>query len=186
MHLKSITLQGFKTFAARTTLDLRPGITAIVGPNGTGKSNIADAVRWALGESNLRHVRCRTTDELIFAGNAKRSAVGLADVSLIFENDGGWLDVPFNEVRVSRRAYRSGENEYLLNGSRVRLRDIVDLLAGASINAGGHVVVGQGLVVVEAMKMQNEMKAPRAGRVAGIAVKEHEAVVAGSVLLMIE
>ncbi|MDB5074076.1 MAG: smc, partial [Chloroflexi bacterium] len=139
-------MQGFKTFALRTTLELRPGITAVVGPNGSGKSNIADAVRWALGETNLRHVRCRSTDELIFAGNAKRSAVGFAEVSLVFENDGGWLSVPFSEVRVTRKAYRSGENEYLLNGTRVRLRDIIDLLAGASIHAGGHVVVNQGLV----------------------------------------
>ena|GEM_PF-1075641 len=146
MHLKSISLHGFKTFAGRTTLELRPGITAIVGPNGSGKSNITDAVRWALGETNLRHVRCRSTDELIFAGNARRSSLGLAEVSLVFANEGGWLGVPFNEVRVTRRAYRSGENEYLLNGTRVRLRDIVDLLAGASIHAGGHVVINQGLV----------------------------------------
>src|SRR5258708_22854574 len=122
-------------------MELRPGITAVVGPNGSGKSNIADAVRWALGETNLRHVRCRATEELIFAGNARRSSVGLAEVSLVFANDGEWLAVPFTEVKVTRRAYRSGENEYLLNGTRVRLRDIVDLLAGASIHAGGHAVV---------------------------------------------
>ncbi len=146
MHLKRIELLGFKTFAARTVLELRPGITAIVGPNGTGKSNIADAVRWALGETNPRAVRCRSSDELIFAGGARRASLGLAEVSLVFANEGGWLDLPFSEVRVTRRVYRAGENEYLLNGTRVRLRDVVDLLAGASIHAGGHVVVGQGLV----------------------------------------
>jgi chromosome segregation protein len=146
VYLERVELFGFKTFAARTALELRPGITAIVGPNGSGKSNIADAVRWALGETNLRAVRCRASDELIFAGGARRSSLGMAEVSLIFANDGGWLDLPFSEVRVTRRAYRSGEHEYLLNGTRVRLRDVVDLLAGASIHAGGHVVVGQGLV----------------------------------------
>jgi chromosome segregation protein len=167
VYLKSIALQGFKTFASRTTLELRPGITAIVGPNGSGKSNIADAVRWALGETNLRHVRCRSTEELIFAGNARRSTVGFAEVSLVFANEGGWLAVPFNEVRVTRRANRSGENEYLLNGTRVRLRDIVDLLAGASIHAGGHVVVSQGLVDA-VLALRPEERRPLIENIAGL------------------
>ncbi len=167
MYLQSVVLQGFKTFAGRTTLDLRPGITAIVGPNGSGKSNITDAVRWALGESNLRHVRCRSTDELIFAGNARRSSLGVAEVSLVFVNDGQWLDLPYSEVRVTRRAYRSGENEYLLNGVRVRLREIVDLLAGASIHAGGHVVVGQGLVDA-VLSLRSEERRPVIENLAGL------------------
>ncbi|HWE60129.1 MAG TPA: AAA family ATPase, partial [Chloroflexota bacterium] len=146
MHLQRIELQGFKTFATRTAIELPRGVTAVVGPNGSGKSNIADAVRWALGETNLRQVRCRGTEELIFAGGGRRSSLGMAEVSLVFANEGGWLDLPFSEVRVSRRAYRSGENEYLLNGTRVRLRDVVDLLSGASLHAGGHVVIGQGMV----------------------------------------
>lgn len=146
MHLRRIELHGFKTFASRAVVELQPGVSAVVGPNGSGKSNIADAVRWALGETNLRQVRCRGTEELIFAGSGRRASLGMAEVSLVFANEGGWLDLPFSEVRVSRRAYRSGENEYLLNGTRVRLRDIVDLLSGASIHAGGHVVIGQGMV----------------------------------------
>lgn len=146
MYLKRIELHGFKTFATRSVIDLRPGIAAIVGPNGSGKSNVADAVRWALGETNLRQVRCKETQELIFAGGGRRASLGMADVSLIFANEDGWLNLPFSEVRVARRAYRTGENEYSLNGSRVRLREVADLLAGASIHAGGHVVVGQGMV----------------------------------------
>lgn len=167
MYLQSVILHGFKTFSGRTTLDLRPGITAIVGPNGSGKSNIADAVRWALGETNLRHVRCRSTDELIFAGNARRSSLGLAEVSLVFVNDGDWLAIPYNEVRITRRAYRSGENEFLLNGNRVRLKDIVDLLAGASIHAGGHVVVSQGLVDA-VLSLRSEERRPVFENLAGL------------------
>ena len=167
MYLQRVVLHGFKTFAGRTTLELRPGITAIVGPNGSGKSNIADAVRWALGESNLRHVRCRSTDELIFAGNARRSSLGVAEVSLVFSNDGEWLAIPYSEVRVTRRAYRSGENEYLLNGTRVRLREIVDLLAGASIHAGGHVVVSQGLVDA-VLSLRSEERRPVIENLAGL------------------
>jgi len=160
-------LHGFKTFAGRTSLDLRPGITAIVGPNGSGKSNIADAVRWALGETNLRHVRCQSADELIFAGNARRSSLGVAEVSLVFVNDGDWLAIPYNEVRITRRAYRSGENEFLLNGTRVRLREIVDLLAGASIHAGGHVVVSQGLVDA-VLSLRSEERRPVIENLAGL------------------
>ena len=107
------------------------------------------------------------TDELIFAGNARRSSLGLAEVSLVFANDGEWLDLPYNEVRITRRAYRSGENEYLLNGARVRLREIVDLLAGASIHAGGHVVVGQGLVDA-VLSLRSEERRPVIESLAGL------------------
>src|SRR4030088_3241135 len=111
MYLKQLELVGFKSFPQRTRLLFEPGITAVVGPNGSGKSNVADAVRWALGEQNLRQVRCRSTEELIFAGNARRNTLGLAEVSLICANEGGWLALPFSEVRITRRAFRSGENE---------------------------------------------------------------------------
>lgn len=153
MYLKRLELHGFKTFAARTSLDFERGVTAVVGPNGSGKSNLADAVRWALGEQNPRNVRCRHAEELIFAGAAGQGArdgarppMGMAEVLLTFDNAGGWLPIEFGEVRIGRRLYRTGETEYLLNGARVRLRDITDLLARASINAGGHLVIGQGLI----------------------------------------
>jgi len=146
MFLKRLDIQGFKTFATRTIFDFGPGVSAIVGPNGSGKSNIADAVRWALGEQNPRSVRCRHGEDVIFAGSARRAPVGMAEVSLTFDNASGWLPIEFAEVAITRRAYRSGENEYLLNGARVRLRDVADLLRRASLEAGGHVVVGQGVV----------------------------------------
>lgn len=153
MFLKRVELHGFKTFASRTSLDFAHGVTAVVGPNGSGKSNLTDAIRWALGESNLRHVRCRGADDLIFAGArgrgarpGGRAAMNMAEVQLTFDNTGGWLPVEYAEVRVGRRAYRGGDGEYLLNGARVRLRDITDLLGRAAVTAGGQLVIGQGLI----------------------------------------
>ncbi len=156
MHLKRLELHGFKTFATRTTLDFEGGVTAVVGPNGSGKSNLADALRWALGEQSMRNVRGRKAEDLIFAGTAASGAgaartttrppMGMAEVLVTFDNDAGWLPVDFAEVRIGRRVYRTGENEYLMNGAQVRLRDITDLLARAAINTSGHLIIGQGLV----------------------------------------
>ena len=152
MYLKRLELHGFKTFAARTTLDFESGVTAVVGPNGSGKSNLSDAVRWAMGEQNLRNVRCRHAEDLIFAGAGQAARAGarppmnMAEVMMTFDNTSGWLPVDFHEVRIGRRIYRGGDAEYLLNGARVRLRDITDLLARASVSAGGHLVIGQGLI----------------------------------------
>ena len=144
--LRRLELQGFKTFASRTVFELEPGITAIVGPNGSGKSNLADAVRWVLGEQSLRALRGRRTEDVIFAGAGRRPPFGMAEVVVTLDNSSGRLPLPFAEVSVARRAYRSGENEYLLNGERVRLRDVSDLLLRVGLCANGHVVVGQGLV----------------------------------------
>jgi len=154
MYLKRLELHGFKTFATRAALDFEGGVTAVVGPNGSGKSNLADAVRWALGEQSMRNVRCRQAEDLIFAGASSgggakspaRAPMGLAEVMLTFDNSAGWLPVDYQEVRIGRRVYRSGENEYLMNGAKVRLRDIADLLARAGIGSGAHLVIGQGLV----------------------------------------
>jgi len=150
MYLKRLELQGFKTFATRTTLDFEGGVTAVVGPNGSGKSNLADAVRWALGEQSMRNVRCRRTEDLIFAGTAgtkgARSPMGMAEVLITFDNTSGWLPIEFSEVRVGRRVYRTGENEYVMNGAQVRLRDITNLLAQAAVSTNGHLIIGQGLV----------------------------------------
>ncbi len=156
MHLKRLELHGFKTFATRTVLDFEGGVTAVVGPNGSGKSNLADALRWALGEQSMRNVRGRKAEDLIFAGTAASGAgaarttmrppMGMAEVLVTFDNDAGWLPVDFAEVRIGRRVYRTGENEYLMNGAQVRLRDITDLLARAAINTSGHLIIGQGLV----------------------------------------
>ena len=142
MRLESITLNGFKSFGERTEIKVRPGITAVVGPNGCGKSNISDAVRWALGEQSAKSLRGQRMEDLIFHGSASRRAVGLSEVELLFSNDGA-VAVPWSEIAVSRRLYRTGESEYLLNKSVTRLRDILDLFAGTGANPRAYSVMDQ-------------------------------------------
>jgi chromosome segregation protein len=146
IRLKRLELHGFKTFATRAALEFAPGITAVVGPNGSGKSNVADAVRWVLGEQSLRLLRARRLEDVVFGGGAGRAPVGLAEVQLTLDNSEGVLPPGFAEVVVGRRAFRSGESEYLLNRSRVRLRDVADLLSRAGVGQNGHSVIGQGMV----------------------------------------
>jgi chromosome segregation protein len=142
MRLDAITLHGFKSFGERTEVKVLPGITAIVGPNGCGKSNISDAVRWALGEQSAKSLRGQRMEDLIFHGSASRKPVGLAEVELTFSNDGE-LAVPWSEIAVSRRLYRTGESEYLLNKTTTRLRDVLDLFAGTGANPRAYSVMDQ-------------------------------------------
>ncbi len=142
MRLESIVLHGFKSFAEKTTVRILPGITGIVGPNGCGKSNISEAIRWALGEQSAKSLRGTRMEDLIFHGSASRKPVGLAEVELTFSNDGA-LAVPWSEVAVSRRLYRTAESEYLLNGNACRLRDILDLLAGTGASPRAYSVMDQ-------------------------------------------
>src|SRR5215831_16835634 len=142
MRLESIVLTGFKSFAERTVVKILPGITGIVGPNGCGKSNISEAVRWALGEQSAKSLRGQRMEDLIFHGSSSRKAVGLAEVELSFSNDGA-LTVPWSEVAVSRRLYRTGESEYLLNKNVCRLREIVDLFAGTGASPRAYSVMDQ-------------------------------------------
>ena len=146
MKLLRLSLQGYKSFAARTEFVFDGGITAIVGPNGSGKSNIADAVRWVLGEQSYSLLRSRRTTDLIFSGSDGRSRVGMAEATVVLDNCDGSLPIDYQEVAISRRAYRSGENEYHLNGSRVRLRDIAELLAEGGLNRLTYAVISQGMV----------------------------------------
>ena len=146
MYLKRLELQGFKSFAARTELEFTPGVTAIVGPNGSGKSNIADAVRWVLGEQSMRQLRGKKSEDIIFAGAQGKAAMGMAEVSLLLDNSAGWLPSEYTEVKITRRSYRSGENEYLVNHNKVRLKDVVLLLSQARIGHDSYTVVGQGLI----------------------------------------
>lgn len=146
MFLKRLEIHGFKTFSSKTSLEFNGGLTAIVGPNGSGKSNVADAIRWVLGEQNPRILRCKKGDDVIFAGGPNRSRAGLAEVAIEFDNSTGFLDTPFNDVIVTRRLDRSGQSDYLLNGTRVRLRDLVDLLVKGGISPNGYTVIGQGMV----------------------------------------
>src|SRR3990172_1322002 len=128
MYLKRLSIQGFKSFASRTTFEYGTGITAVVGPNGSGKSNVADAIRWVLGEQSIRLLRARKQEDVIFSGTKDRAAVGMAEAILTLDNEDKWLPLDFAEVEIGRRVYRNGDSEYLLNGSRVRLRDVIDLL----------------------------------------------------------
>jgi len=146
LRLKSLELHGYKTFAARTNFEFAEGITAIVGPNGSGKSNIADALRWVLGEQTYSLLRAKKTEDMIFAGSEQRPRAGMASAGITFDNSDGWLPVDFSEVGLSRRAYRDGRNEYLLNSQHVRLKDINELLAKSGLSERTYTILGQGLV----------------------------------------
>ncbi|MFN2464318.1 MAG: chromosome segregation SMC family protein [Candidatus Dormibacteria bacterium] len=143
MHLRSIEIQGFKTFAKKTELLFEPGITAVVGPNGSGKSNLVDAIRWVLGERSARELRGSKMEEIVYSGGSRRAASGMAEVRLVIDNSDGRLPVPFQEVEVLRRGYRSGESEFWLNGARCRLRDIEELFASTGLTQQGYSVVAQ-------------------------------------------
>ncbi|MBV9707042.1 MAG: AAA family ATPase, partial [Chloroflexi bacterium] len=146
MYLKRLEMLGFKSFASRALLEFSPGITAIVGPNGAGKSNVADAVRWVLGEQSIRQLRGKKSDDVIFVGGHGRSALGMAEVSLTLDNSTGWLPSEYSEISVTRRSFRSSENEYLINKQKVRLKDVVLLLAQARIGHDSYTVIGQGSI----------------------------------------
>src|SRR5258708_4847972 len=137
---------GFKSFANKTHLEFSTGITAVVGPNGAGKSNVADAVRWVLGEQSMRQLRGKKSDDIIFVGGQGRSALGMAEVSLTIDNSTGWGPSEYSQITVTRPPYRWGENEYLINKQKVRLKDVVLLLAQARIGHDSYTVVGQGLI----------------------------------------
>ncbi len=142
-RLKRLDLQGFKSFATPTTFVFDSGITAVIGPNGSGKSNISDGLRWVLGEQSYANLRGKRTEDIIFAGSAARAPLGMAEVTVTLDNEDGSLPVDFSEVSVTRRAYRSGENQYLINGARVRLKDVLQVTASLGQS---HTVIGQGLV----------------------------------------
>ncbi|MDE8702991.1 chromosome segregation protein SMC [Adlercreutzia equolifaciens] len=144
MHLKSLVLKGFKSFADRSVLSLEPGITAIVGPNGSGKSNISDAVLWVLGERNAKNLRGQAMEDVIFAGSSARKATGLAEVDLVLDNSDGTLPVDYDEVAVTRRMYRNGESEYLINGTVARRMDVLDILHDSGLGTGTHSIISQG------------------------------------------
>ncbi len=146
MFLKRLELQGYKSFARKTEFTFERGITAIVGPNGSGKSNIADAVRWVLGETRMSQLRAKLTDDLIFAGSDSRARLGMAQVAMTLDNSDDTLPIDYTEVTIERRAYRDGQNEYLINGTKVRLRDIVELLGAGGLTRDAYAIIGQGLV----------------------------------------
>ena len=169
-RLLALRLQGFKSFGERTLVEFGPGISVVVGPNGSGKSNLADALRWALGEQG-RALRLRKSEDVIFAGSDKRSALGMADVTLVFGNSDRLLPIDFETVELGRRLFRSGENDYLLNKQRVRLKDLVDLLDAAHLADNAFLFIGQGMVD-QALALRPEERRPLFEEVAG--VRRHE------------
>lgn len=146
MYLKSLEIHGFKSFADKTKLEFGPGVTCIVGPNGSGKSNICDALRWVLGEQSIKSLRGSKLEDVIFNGSEKRKPLGMADVTLVFDNTSGLLPLAFDEVTVSRRVYRSGESEFLINKVPCRLKDIQELFNDTGVGKDAFAIIGQGQV----------------------------------------
>lgn len=146
MRLKKLILHGFKSFADHVEIDFEDGITGVVGPNGCGKSNIADAVRWVLGEQSAKSLRGAKMEDVIFSGTEQRRRLSFCEVTLVFDNADHALAIDFAEVSVTRRVYRSGEGEYKINGAACRLRDIVDLFRDTGIGREGYSLIGQGRI----------------------------------------
>ena len=145
-RMKSIELQGYKTFANKVFFEFPMPITAIVGPNGSGKSNISDAIRWVLGEQSYATLRGRRTTDMIFSGSDKKARANMASATITFDNSDHWLPMDYVEVAITRRAYRDGQNEYLINGQKVRLKDVNELLAQSGLSERTYTIIGQGLI----------------------------------------
>src|SRR5579859_3416086 len=169
LRLKQLELHGYKTFATKTEFTFTEGISAIVGPNGSGKSNIVDSIRWVLGEQSFGLLRGKKTEDMIFAGSELRPRASMAQATLVFDNGDGWLPIDFSEVSIARRAYRDGENEYLLNGQRVRLRDISELLAKCGMAERTYTIIGQGLIDT-ALSLKSDERRALFEEAAGIGV----------------
>ena len=146
MYFKRLEMHGFKSFAEPAVIEFHEGVTCIVGPNGSGKSNISDAIRWVLGEQSPKMLRGGKMEEVIFAGTANRKSRGMAEVTLVIDNTEGRLPIDYNEVAITRRMYRSGESEYLINNNQCRLRDIRELIMDTGIGVDGYSIIGQGKI----------------------------------------
>ena len=146
MYLKALELTGFKSFANRTVVEFDNGITSIVGPNGSGKSNILDAILWVLGEQSYKNIRAKESSDIIFSGGKNKKPKSMAEVSLIIDNQDRYLDVDFSEVKITRRIFKTGENEYLINNKKSRLKDIHNLFMDTGIGKQAYSIIGQGRV----------------------------------------
>ena len=160
MYLKSLELQGFKSFPDKTKLTFERGATVIVGPNGSGKSNISDAMRWVLGELSSKNLRGSKMEDIIFGGADSRKPMGYAEVCVTFDNtdEEGRLDCPYDEVSVTRRYYRAGESEYFINRQPVRLKDIYELFMNTGIGRDGYSIIGQGKIAEIVSKKSDERR----------------------------
>jgi chromosome segregation protein len=144
MYLKSIEITGFKSFAKKSDLTFASKVSSIVGPNGSGKSNIAEAFRFVLGEQSMKSMRGKKGEDMIWNGSSEMPKAGKASVKVVFDNSSRFLPLDFSEVTLERVVHRDSVNEYFMNGSQVRLKDVIELLAGAHIGASGHHIISQG------------------------------------------
>ena len=138
MYLKKLELYGFKSFADKTVLTFEKGVSAIIGPNGCGKSNISDSIRWCLGEKKTKTIRTKAMQDVIFGGTKTRVASGMCEVTLTFDNSQNVIPIDYSEVSITRKLFRSGESEYFINKAQCRLKDIIDLFLDTSIGTGGY------------------------------------------------
>lgn len=183
MHLKSIEIQGFKSFANKTVLTFLPpahdrhSITAIVGPNGSGKSNVADAIRWVMGEQSMKMLRGKKSEDIIFAGSAAKGKMGMASVTLTIDNSDKAVPLEYDELVLTRRVYREGDSEYLINGNSVRLLDVQLLLAKAQFGQGSYSIVGQGMIDRMLLQSPQERKSffDDASGIKELHIKRHQA-----------
>jgi len=180
LRIKSLELHGFKSFVDRTTVDFRPGITAVVGPNGCGKSNVVDAIRWAMGEQSPRRLRGKGMDDVIFAGSEARPPVGMAEVVLTFDNQDGQAPPAFTayrEIQIARRLYRTGESEYLINKTVCRLRDVQDFFRDTGIGTRGYTIVEQGHIaeIVSARPEERRLLIEQAAGISKYKARRREA-----------
>ena len=177
MYLRSITLSGFKTFARQTEIGFEGGVTAIVGPNGSGKSNTVDAFKWVLGETQARDLRGKKMEEVIYAGGERRPRAAVAEVTVLIDNSDRRLPVDYAEVAIRRRVDRSGQSDYFLNGSRVRRRDLMELLASTGLTTDSYAIVDQRDIegLISAGPEQRRLLIEEAAQVRAVKAKRSEA-----------
>jgi len=178
MYLQKLEINGFKSFAKKTTLEFNRGITAIVGPNGSGKSNIAEAVRWVMGEQSIKSLRGKHSTDVIFSGSDKSARLGLAEVSLHFNNEDKKAPIDYSELVLTRRIHRDGHSDYLLNGQVARLQDILLLLAQINLSSKTYSVIGQGMVdeILNVTPLQRKDFFEEASGVKPLQMKKNEAL----------